>query len=253
MPVLLNSFLFSEPMAHYLEYGSAVLRQIIQANKQPSQNITELVGVDANPERVKQELAKSSPLVYAGVGHGSESVYTLECTTPFLHATNPDELALMKERVVNLCSCLTATALGPALIDAGAVAYLGYKQEFWFYTGDDPGVTRAVQSPFLAEFQFVASLLQGKSTGEARQEQLKRYDEEIAYWVTGDGKNHPSAPELANILQINKSISVFLGQSTVSPSPSAGGVLAFEINPAITFGVAFASLGYIIYKTAIAK
>lgn len=252
MPTLLNTFLFTEPKDHFLEYGSAVLRQIIQANKQPSQNITELVGADANPERVKQELAKSSPLVYAGVGHGSESVYTLECTTPFLHANNPDELALMKDRVVLLCSCLTAQQLGPALIDAGAVAYAGYKEEFWFYTGDVAGTTRAVQSPFLAEFQFTASLLQGKTTGQAREDQMKRYDEEIAYWTTGDGKNHPDAMEIARIIEINKSISVFLGESAISPSPSAGAVLAFEVSPVITFGVAFASLGYIIYKTVLA-
>lgn len=248
MPTLLNTFLFTEPKEHYLEYGSAVLRQIIQANKQPGQNITELIGADANPERVKKEIAKSSPLVYAGVGHGNESVYTLECTTPFLHANNPDELALMKDRVVLLCSCLTAQQLGPALIDAGAVAYTGYKEEFWFYTGDAAGTTRAVQSPFLAEFQFTASLLQGKTTGQARGDQLKRYDEEIAYWTTGDGKNHPDAMELARIIEINKSISVFLGESAVSPSPQAGALAGMQINPIITFGIASIPLAYLIYK-----
>lgn len=253
MPALANTFLFIEPNQHYLEYGSKVLHQIIEANRQSEQAIIELMGDDAKAEKIKQELALSNALFVGGIGHGSESQYTVECTTPFLHAENPEELALMKDRVVSLCSCLTATTLGPALIDAGAVAYTGYKTEFWFYIGDAAGASRAVQSPFLAEFQFVASILRGKSTGEARADQLAKYDEEIAYWTTGEGKNHADSSELAQILNLNKSISTFLGESSVSPAPQAGALEGVPISPAIPFAVAFASLGYIIYKTAIAK
>jgi len=247
MPALTNTFLFVEPTDNYLEYGSVPLHQIVEANKQAGQNITELMGVDANPERIKQELANTNSLFFAGIGHGSPSVFTVQNLAPLLHAENPDELALMKDRIVDLCSCLTAQQLGPALIDAGAVTYAGYKLEFWFYTGDAPGVSRAVQSPFLAEFAFIASLLRGKSTGEARADQLKKYDEEIAYWMTGEGKNHADADELARILELNKSISVFLGEASVSPSPQAG-ALPMQINPMITFTVASIPIVYLIYK-----
>jgi len=251
MPALVNTFLFVEPDDNFLLYGSVPLHQIVEANKQPGQSITELMGADANPERIKQELATSNSLVFVGIGHGSPSVFTAQNLAPLLHAENPDELALMNGRVVLLTSCLTAQQLGPALIGAGAVVYAGYKEEFWFYTGDVAGTTRAVQSPFLAEFQFTASLLQGKTTGQARADQMKRYDEEIAYWITGDGKNHPDAMELARIIEMNKSISVFLGESAISPSPQAG-VLGIQVNPAVTFGVAFATVGYMIYKTVLA-
>ncbi len=37
MPALVNTFLFIEPEQHYLEYGSKVLHQIIEANKQAGQ------------------------------------------------------------------------------------------------------------------------------------------------------------------------------------------------------------------------
>ena len=251
MPALVNTFLFVEPDDNYLAYASVPLHQIVEANKQVGQSITELMGTDANPERIKQELALSSPIIFVGLGHGSESVYTCQNLAPLLHAENPQELALMKDRVVDLCSCLTATTLGPALIAAGAVAYAGYKQEFWFYTGDSPGASRAVQSPFLAEFQFTVSLLRGKSTGEARADQLVKYDEEIAYWTTGDGKNHPSASEIANILQMNKGTSTFLGEGSVSPSPQSG-ALPTQINSVIPLVVATAALGYAIYKTVLA-
>ena len=250
MPALVNTFLFVEPDDNYLAYGSVPLHQIVEANKQAGQNITELMGVDANPERIKQELATSNAVFFAGIGHGSPSVFTCQNLAPLLHAENPEELALMKDRVVDLCSCLTAQQLGPALIDAGAVTYAGYRLEFWFYIGDAPGASRAVQSPFLAEFAFVASLLRGKSTGEARADQLKKYDEEIAYWITGEGKEHADASELSRILELNKSISVFLGQGSVSPSPQSGALPA-QVNTAIPLVVAFTALGYAIYKTVL--
>jgi len=248
MPALMNTFLFVEPDDNYLNYASVPMHQMVEANKQSGQKITELMGADANPERIKQELSKLAPLIFVGAGHGNESIYTVQNLAPLLHAQNSDELVLMKERVLALTSCLTAVSLGPALIDAGAVAYLGYNQEFWFYTGDAAGSTRAVQSPFLAEFQFTASLLRGKNTGEARADQLAKYDEEIAYWTTGEGKNHPSASELANILQMNKGTSTFLGEATVSPSPQAGVLAGMQINPIITFGVAAIPMAYLIYK-----
>jgi hypothetical protein len=249
MPALANTFLFVEPDDNYLNFASVPLHQIVEANKQAGQSITELMGSDANPARIKQELNSKSPLVCQLLGHGSPSVYTCQNLAPLLHAENSEELALMNERIMLLTSCLTAQQLGPALIDAGAVAYVGYQQEFWFYIGDSAGATRAVNSPFLAEFEFVKSLLHGKTTGEARAAQMAKYDEELAYWTTGEGKNHADASELAQILTLNKSICTFLGEASVSPSPQAGGLTA-QINPAIPFVIATVALGYAIYKVA---
>lgn len=250
MPALVNTFLFLEPDDNYLNYGSVVLHQIVSVNKKPGQFITELLGTDANPDRVKQELSNSSPLMVAGIGHGNETTYTVQNMAYLLEAGNPDELALMTSRVVSLCSCLTAVTLGPALIDAGAIAYTGYNQDFWFYTGDNAGTTRAVQSPFLAEFAFVASLLQGKNTSSARQDQLNAYDTEIAYWITGDGKNHPDAGELSVMLETNKTDSVFLGQGTVTPSPS-GALATMGLPAPLVFGLASIVLGYAVYRELI--
>lgn len=176
------------------------------------------------------------------------STYTVESMVYLLEAGKPDELALMTNRVVSLCSCLTAVSLGPALINAGAVAYTGYNQDFWFYTGDNAGATRAVQTPFLAEFTFVASLLQGKSTSQARQDQLNAYDAEIAYWTTGDGKNHPDAGELSVMLETNKADSVFLGQGSVQVTTPAPTVLvAGTTSPLLWIGMGVV-VTYLIYR-----
>jgi len=218
MPALQNTFLFALPLKHSLDYGTKVMEQIIESNKQPGQIITKLVGDEANKEQIKQELNRLQPAVFFGLGHGNVDVWSDECTEVFMRVGD-SEVELMKDRVVQLNSCLTASELGPAIIDAGAVTYVGSKEEFWFFVGDAPGTTRATQSPFLAEHQFTASLLRGKSTGDARQDQLARYDEEINFWTVGDGKDNFDAMELSRILEINKNISVFLGQSGIAPSP----------------------------------
>ena len=242
MPALENTFLFIEPKLHYLEYGQVVMHEIVQTYRQLGQIITELIGDEANKEKIKQELQRLNPIFFFGLGHGNVDVYSVECTEVFMRVGD-SEVDLMKERVVVLNSCLTAQELGPAIIDAGAITYLGSKEEFWFFIGDAPGTTRAVRSPFLAEYQFDASILQGKSTGDARQDQMRKYDEEINYWTFGDGKDHANAMELSRILGINKNISTFLGEGTVVPSPTA-----LAPRSIIPLAISCLSLAVIIYK-----
>jgi hypothetical protein len=244
MPALKNTFLFVEPLKHYLEYGSRVMQEIVRTYRQPGQIITELLGDEANKEKIKQELQRLNPIVFVALGHGNVDVWSDECTEVFMRVGDP-EVELMKDRVVHLNSCLTAQELGPAIIDAGAIAYIGSKEEFWFFTGDAPGTTRAVRSPFLAEYQFDASILQGKSNSDARQDQMRKYDEEIDYWTFGDGKDDPNSLELSRILGINKSISVFLGEGTVVPSPTRPMVVSASMLPIL---LPYLALSWLIYR-----
>lgn len=241
MPALANTFLFVEPMQHSLNYGSVVLHQIVEANKQPRQTITELIGSDATPENTLEKLRTMQPILFVLVGHGNTDVTSVECTAVLVR-DDSSELELFKDKIVDLCSCLTAQLLGPAIIDAGAVAYTGYKEEFWFFVGDVAGTTRAVQSPFVTEFQFVASLLHGKSTGDARNDQMAKFDEEITYWTTGAGKDDSNSMELARILEMNKANSVLLGEGYVPPPVMTAGASS------IPLALAAIVVGALIYK-----
>jgi len=246
MPAIQNVFLFIAPMGHYLNYGSVVLHDIISANRQAGQIITELIGDAANPEKTEEQLKTLQPKVFSAVGHGNSTTYTVESTAKFVDAESP-KLELFKDKIVSLTSCLTAIELGPAIIDAGALVFMGYKDEFWFYIGDEAGTTHAVQSPFLATFQFEASLLRGKTTGEARKDQLAKYDEEIQYWTVGAGKDHPESLELTRILEINKSVSTFLGEPDVAPSlPS----ITMPISPMLPWAISLLALSAMIYREA---
>lgn len=229
MPALANTFLFIEPQQHFLNYGSLVLHDLVAQNRQAGQTITELIGNDANAANVWSTLTSLNPIVFSLIGHGNYTTTSVECTEKLM-AVGDGNVSKMKDRVVHLNSCQTGASLGPAIMDAGALAYVGSNESFWFYAGDDPNTTRAVRSPFLAEWAFDVALLQGKTVGEARTAQLAKYEEELTYWIEGEGKNHADASELARIININKAISTFAGEAGTKPSPVGGVAMAgFDI------------------------
>ncbi|GAI37044.1 unnamed protein product, partial [marine sediment metagenome] len=170
-------------------------------------------------------------------------VFTVECTEELVRSENAEQLSLFKERIIQLNSCLTAQVLGPSLIEAGAVAYVGSREPFWLYVAEGPCASRAVRSGFLAEYEFVASLLRGATAGEARADQLQRYEEEINYWLTGAGKNHPHAAEVMRILELNLEVSTFLGEESVRATTPAIRISAMPV-----FLIGFAFVSAVLYK-----
>lgn len=247
---LANTFLFAEPLQHYLEYSTKVLRDLIAANRQSGQTIVELVGSDANAAKVKEQLASLNPMVFSMAGHGNYTTTTLECTEMFMQVgLSNGNIELMKDRVVHTNSCECGRDLGPAIMKAGALGYVGSNESFWFYTGDAANATRAVRSPFLAEWQFEVSLLQGRTVGEAREDMRKKYEEELTYWIEGEGKNHPDASEIARIININKSISTFSGDVQTKPSTAGGAtqLTSSFVAPAVII-VAVAGLAWLVFR-----
>ena len=216
-----NVFLFVEPEKHYLNYSSCVIREIISANRRPNQTIVELKGEDANPETINREIERTDPIFFWATGHGSPTKYTCECTQTYLEVGNPN-IRKMVGRIIQLNSCNTAKTLGPHLIENGVLAYFGSREPFWFYIGSPPCSDRASKAVFLCEHEIARSLMRGYPTRTAWENSQKRYDEEIEYWLTGPGKNHPHAEVLVRLLTINKHISTMLGSQTATittPSP----------------------------------
>lgn len=246
LPALANTFLFVEPDDNYLDYGSSVLTSLVAKHKGAGQTIVEIKGRDANVANVKAQLASLNPMVFTGIGHGNYTTYTVQAEEVYLQVGNSN-IPSMSGKVVHLNSCQTGAQLGPAIMSAGALAFDGSNESFWFYVGDAPNATRATQSPFLAEYEFDVSLLKGKTLGEARADQLAKFEEELAYWVEGDGKNHKDASELARIININKSISVFSGEAGTTPSPSGSGGGTMTLPPEVAVSVGMASALALLY------
>ena len=210
----LDHMVFALPSRHYLEYGSCVMREIIEQNRKPNFVIRRLDGSDANPSNIDSAISEVDPIFFFGVGHGNVDIWTCECMTPYMTSCS-DRARRMAGRVVHLNSCLTGRGLGPDLINKGALAYFGSRSEFWLYIGSPPCSDRAAKAVFLCEYQVEVSLLQGKTTGEAQEDRLRRYDEEIKYWTEGEGRNHPHASLIVRLLEIDKSIAVMYGRKDV--------------------------------------
>lgn len=216
-----ETMLFIEPEQHYLEYSSLVLRDLVGNNRRSSQDITELKGQDANPQNVNDVLEAKDPVYFMGIGHGNDTVYSVECTTVYMR-NGDDNAKKLNGRVVHLNSCKTAASLGPNLVSLGARAFFGSKDSFWFYVGSPANSDRASISAFIPELQIDVSMLQGKTTGEAQSDKMIKMEEEMYYWTSGPGKTHPHALELADMIRMNKEISTFLGDPNVRVTSGVG-------------------------------
>jgi hypothetical protein len=62
--------------------------------------------------------------------------------------------------------------------------------------------------------------MNGKTTGEAQADRLRRYEDEMAYWLTGPGSTYGDAAVLVRLLAIDKEIAVMLGRSDVRVTTS---------------------------------
>lgn len=249
-----NHLVFVEPELHILDWGSCVMHEIVGAHGKPEYVIRELRNGDAVPNKINTVIDEVDPAFLWGAGHGEVCVYSCECRQLYLSIKSPSfwmcdkgrNLDKVSGRVIHLNSCLTGVELGPALIEHGAVTYYGSKECFWLYLASPPCSDRASRTVFLAEHQVEASLLEGRTTGEARGDQLRRYEEEIAYWLTGPGRTHPYASSLVRILEIDKGISVMYGSETATVCVPA--VPAWWWLVQIALGVApLAVVGGVVY------
>ena len=231
--------LFILPRKHYLEYGSCVMRQLLRQHGRGI--IIALEGDEANPESIDRAIQAYDPGFIFGIGHGLPDLYTVECTQEYLRVGSERE-QLMKGRIIHLNSCYTGARLGPSLVAKGAQAFLGSVEPFYFYIADPPCSSRASMTVFLAEHQAAVSILNGRSAMQAHVDRLQAYEREIEYWLAGPGRDHPHAPLLARILEVDRGAAVMHGRGEASIAPPArAAVLPMQMAAALGFTAVAAS------------
>jgi len=148
----------------------------------------ELVGRYFNRQEIFKRLDELNPSFFFAMAHGYYDKFTdnfedvvwhcgnRECTIP------PDNL---KGRIVYLWSCLTGRELGHKIIDYGAVAFIGYKEEWiWITKGkiENPYNDPYARGFFEAGNQIIFSLLDGKPVCVAVQDAINVYNTWIEFW-----------------------------------------------------------------------
>lgn len=192
-----------------LEYGSCVAREIAEILKELGHHVR--IVMKPKPEDANKAINEFAPDVVWFVGHGNTFITTLERLTHWIvdktHCGGREDknLNILKGKIANALSCLTAACLGKILTKYyGCNYYLGYEKEFWFLwcgcVGPDgfgcacgrwnplPGAVRDFVNRFAvicmheSNLYFLVGLALGFTPEQAHGYSLKRFDQWIKYW-----------------------------------------------------------------------
>jgi len=119
--------------------------------------------------------------ILIAVGHGSESEITGQNETLLMDTSSiPD----VKGTIIVLISCATATKLGPALVSAGALSYIGFREDLLWVADADlasmPWNDKMAEPVMMPIVDSLNSILDGKSTGEAFQRLTSSFNSRLA-------------------------------------------------------------------------
>lgn len=177
-----------DPVTHYLSRWSL---RIIDEAKRKNIYIIDLEREKAVRQRVIGTLQKTNPQLVVLNGHGNEHVVTGHNDEIILQ--HEDKKAVIS-KIIFARSCRAARVLGKTSVAQGAVAFLGYQEDFWLVYED-----RKISQPlddktaalFLEPSNYIAiSLLKGHSTGEANERSKDLFRKNIQkLMVRGDSED----------------------------------------------------------------
>lgn len=185
-------------------WGSPYLRQVEEYAKQLGYPVKELykdVDVRYNFE---QEVKKDNPILIIGIGHGNETTYTGYKYSPLLVKGQNTTAEIAKGRHFVLLSCLIGKSLLPWLVDRGAIAVQGYKEEFIFAI-DQNNYPDSYAKPFFdAHYSGDRALFEGKTHQEAYQIVIDTFNKYI---------NDPNVPNMIKpYLKHDRDVRVLYGK-----------------------------------------
>lgn len=156
-----------DPTVRYLSRWS---EQIIKEAEKKGMEVIDLYREKANRKRFIGTLEKSTPELVVLNGHGNKDFV----------AGHDDEVILLDSdkkavhtKIIFARSCQSAQILGQKAIANGAIAYLGYTEDFWLMY-NPAKLSRPLKDTtaalFLEPSNYLATtLLKGHSTGAANQ------------------------------------------------------------------------------------
>jgi hypothetical protein len=152
-----------------------------------------LKGEKASSEGFSDSIVEHDPCLVLFSGHGTEASLNGHNDEPLVwshhHSTK-----LLNKRVVHALACKAGQKLGQELVELGAVAFIGYREDFQFHhmsdEGDDP-----IATLFLEPAYAVAkSLSAGDTTQQAHVKSQKMFASSIRrVLAVGGGKTNVAA------------------------------------------------------------
>jgi hypothetical protein len=130
-----------------------------------------LRGPDARRNQVVRAVSQADVRLFTGVGHGAGDVFKGQDNDPIYLAATVKKTRGIAGRIFHLCACSTAQRLGPALLEAGATAFFGYRKDVLV---GDPAI------PFYqADAEIDIALAEGATCAEALEQAERAFEEAI--------------------------------------------------------------------------
>ncbi len=182
----MNSLLITRPN-HDLptKYLYAWAGEVLKTAKKSKLKYTDLKGKKANLKNFTKALKQKPGFIFLN-GHGSRTEITGYDNSPMLETGKNEELA--KGTLVYAVSCQAGAKLGPAMVKAGAKAFIGYKEDFFLcYTA------KQVKKPlkdntaklFLEPSNLVpTALIQQKTAKSAYESSQQAMQENISFMLS---------------------------------------------------------------------
>lgn len=160
-------------------YLSKWSNDIIDEAKSKGYEVVDLEGKKATRARFIGTLKKKSAILVVLNGHGNEDVVTGHDNETILEKSD----AVVEDKIIYARACRSAKKLGPELIRQGALAYLGYDEDFIFIF-DQEKVFQPLDDKTAALFlepsnYLPTAILKGHSTGEANKRSKEKFMKNI--------------------------------------------------------------------------
>lgn len=161
-------------------YLSQWSKTIIEEAKRRGIRVIDLHRKKANRGRVIGILEKRSPKLAVLNGHGNENSVGGHDNEIIIKER---DIKALESKIIFARSCKSAKRLGPSAINHGAIAYLGYKEDFWFvYTEEKifKPLEDKTAKLFLEPSNYVPiALLKGHKAGQANSKSKMRFRKNI--------------------------------------------------------------------------
>ncbi len=152
---------------HYLSIWS---KETITLAQNHRIKVLDLHRERATKSEVEGVISKFSPNLVLFNGHGNDNTIAGHGNQPIVTVGKNEEI--LKSKIVYAVSCKSAKCLGPKSIEAGAISYTGYDDDFIFVYEPEK-VSRPLQDETVKLFLepsnlFIDSLIKGNTIKESR-------------------------------------------------------------------------------------
>lgn len=150
-------------------YLSSWCKETIKLAESRGIKVLDLNQEKANRQEFEDKINKFSPNLVVLNGHGSEEMVAGHKNQPLVLINDNEKI--LHSKIVYAISCRSAKKLGRKSVEAGAVSYTGYEEDFIFVYEPDKisrPLTDETAKLFLEHPRiFIESLVKGNSVGDS--------------------------------------------------------------------------------------